>query len=228
MIRAVIFDFDGVILESAEIKTEAFRELFGERCPEHLDAVVAYHLDNVGISRFVKFRHIYDNILHRPYVEELEKQLGDEFAEIVFHRVLEAPFVEGALEFLRDKSEQFKCFIASGTPEEELILIVEKRGLARFFKEVHGTPQKKVDILRGILARHHYERHEVVFIGDGESDLRAAGEADIPFIARLTPECCEALKAHCFRMDSLTALPDALMALSNGHRSGIFTRNQRA
>ncbi|GAF78578.1 unnamed protein product, partial [marine sediment metagenome] len=28
MIKAIIFDFDGVIVESSDIKTEAFRELF--------------------------------------------------------------------------------------------------------------------------------------------------------------------------------------------------------
>ncbi|MHC9543616.1 MAG: HAD family hydrolase [Vulcanimicrobiota bacterium] len=228
MIKAVIFDFDGVILESAQIKTEAFRELFSRRCPEHLDAIVAYHLDNVGISRYVKFRHIYEAILHLPYTEDVEKLLGDEFAEIVLDRVLEAPFVDGALEFLREKSLQYDCFVASGTPEEELLLIVERRGLARFFKEVHGTPRKKVDIIEGILACHQYERHEVVFIGDGESDLRAATEADVPFIARLSSECCEALRMHCCRIDNLTALSDTLVALSCGHRSAVFTRNRFA
>jgi len=228
MIKAVIFDFDGVILESATIKTEAFRELFSARCPEHIDAIVAYHLENVGISRYVKFRHIYDSILHLPYSEDVEKKLGDEFADIVLHRVLEAPFVDGALEFLEERSGSYDCFVASGTPEDELMLIVERRGLSGYFREVHGTPRKKVDIINGILADHHYGRHEVAFIGDGESDMKAAAAADVPFIARISRECCDALRMHCYRMSDLTALSDALEALSCGHGSAIFTGNRSA
>jgi len=228
MIKAVIFDFDGVILESAQIKTEAFRELFNRRCPEHLDAIVSYHLDNVGISRYVKFRHIYEAILHLSYTEDVEKLLGDEFAEIVLDRVLAAPFVDGALEFLNEKSLQYDCFIASGTPEEELLLIVERRGLAGFFREVHGAPRKKVEIIEGILARHLYERHEVAFIGDGESDLIAAKEANVPFIARISSECSEALRMHRCRIDSLTALSDTLAALSCSHRTDVLMRNRLA
>jgi len=228
MVKAVIFDFDGVILESATIKTEAFRELFCLRCPDHLDAIVAYHLENVGISRYVKFRHIYDNILHLPYSEDVEKKLGDEFADIVLQRVLEAPFVDGALEFLDEYSESYGCFVASGTPEDELMLIVERRGLSRYFREVHGTPQKKVDIINGILADHNYEKREVAFIGDGESDLKAAAAADVPFIARISSECCDALRMHSYRMSDLNALPDALEALSCGRASAIFTGNGEA
>src|SRR5690606_22889470 len=42
---AVIFDFDGVILESVKVKTDAFKELFSDY-PEHLEAIVAYHENN--------------------------------------------------------------------------------------------------------------------------------------------------------------------------------------
>ena len=47
-LRAVIFDFDGVILESADIKTQAFIELFADN-PDHREAILRQHHDNVGI-----------------------------------------------------------------------------------------------------------------------------------------------------------------------------------
>ena len=58
MINSIIFDFDGVILESVSVKTAAFRQLFSF-APEHVDEIVQYHLDNGGMSRFDKFRYIY-------------------------------------------------------------------------------------------------------------------------------------------------------------------------
>jgi beta-phosphoglucomutase-like phosphatase (HAD superfamily) len=38
-IEVVVFDLDGVLLESADIKTEAFRVLF-EGYPAHLDQII--------------------------------------------------------------------------------------------------------------------------------------------------------------------------------------------
>ncbi len=62
MIKAIIFDLDGVILESADIKTKAFLKLF-EAFPKHVDVILDYHVKNMGISRYVKLRHIYNNML---------------------------------------------------------------------------------------------------------------------------------------------------------------------
>ena len=52
MIEAIIFDFDGVILESADIKTNAFRTLFEKESPELINKIISYHFKNMGISRF--------------------------------------------------------------------------------------------------------------------------------------------------------------------------------
>ena len=52
--EAIFFDFDGVLVDSVSIKTEAFRKLFkgfGQQCVE---ALVYYHIEHGGISR-VKF-----------------------------------------------------------------------------------------------------------------------------------------------------------------------------
>ena len=50
MIKAIIFDFDGVLVESAEIKTKAFEMLFSDY-PDTIDDIVQYHKKNMGISR---------------------------------------------------------------------------------------------------------------------------------------------------------------------------------
>jgi len=60
-IQAVFFDFDGVILESVDIKGWAFGKLFEKQHPEHVDEIVAFHHANNGMSRFEKFRNFYKN-----------------------------------------------------------------------------------------------------------------------------------------------------------------------
>lgn len=183
MIKAVIFDFDGVILESSEIKTEAFRELFSAY-PDSVGEIVEYHLANAGISRYVKFRYFYENILKRSLSEKEELELGDMFSEIVLKKVLEAPFVPGAFEFLSGENSSYDFFIASGTPEEELRHIMRERNINTYFKEAHGSPKTKPVVIRDILSRYCLKKKEVVYIGDAESDRLAAKETDVFFIER--------------------------------------------
>ena len=47
MINTIIFDFDGVILESAEIKTVAFRRLFEDDYPEEVEEIVDYPINTM-------------------------------------------------------------------------------------------------------------------------------------------------------------------------------------
>lgn len=189
MIKAVIFDFDGVIVESAGIKTSAFKKLFEPDHPEKVDAIVDYHIRNMGISRFVKFRYIYENILKLPLTVMEEERLGRKFSDIVFEEIIKAPFVGGAREFVLKNQEKYMMFIVSGTPDEELRDILKRRKISYLFKEIHGTPASKPQIINGILKRHSLHKEEVVFIGDAESDIRASEETGIHFIARVTSDC---------------------------------------
>lgn len=187
-IRAVVFDFDGVILESANIKTEAFLELFAAY-PDQQAAVLAFHLENLGVSRYVKFRYVYEELLARPYTPADEAHLGAEFSDIVMAKILACPFVPGALALLAQlQGRGIPAFVASGTPQAELEHIVAERGLASYFGEVWGTPHQKADILRDLMARFGWQPRQVLMVGDGMSDYEAARAAATPFVARQTPE----------------------------------------
>lgn len=177
-----MFDFDGVVLESADIKTRAFSQLFDG----NQDAV-AYHVAHTGISRYEKFRHITTEILGRPYDEEEGRRLGERFSELVLDEVLRCPFVPGARELLERRAEQLPLFVASGTPEEELRLIVAARGLEPVFAGVYGTPATKGEIIRRVLGERGLGPDEVVMVGDATTDLIGAREAGVRFVGRVRP-----------------------------------------
>ncbi len=184
--KLIVFDFDGVILESADIKTRAFHQLFAAH-PDKLDAIVAHHEANAGVSRFKKFQHIHRHILGKPLSSEEERMLGERFEALVIDEVTRCQFVPGAMEFLQAHSRTHPLFVASGTPEGELRRIVAARGLAPFFREVYGSPMEKASILERILAVMGVPQASLVFVGDGRSDYEAAKTAGVGFIGRARP-----------------------------------------
>jgi phosphoglycolate phosphatase-like HAD superfamily hydrolase len=182
VIRAIIFDFDGVILDSVDIKTKAFARLFEEQGPEVVRQVVAHHLAHGGVSRFRKFQHIYENILHLPMPEGESERLGERFSDLVFDEVVKAAWIPGAPEFLEKYHASHRCFIASGTPQDELRQIVGLRDLERYFLGIFGSPTTKEEITRGILQREGLQTGDVLFVGDALTDYNAAKACGVNFV----------------------------------------------
>jgi phosphoglycolate phosphatase-like HAD superfamily hydrolase len=211
-IRAVIFDFDGVILESADVKTDAFVELYAPHGAEIQAAVRAHHLANLGISRFKKFAWIAEHLLGGAISDAESQALGEQFSALALAKVLAAPYVAGAAEALA-ALDHLPRFVASGTPQGELDHIVDHRGLRPRFREVWGSPTEKDAIVRDVMARHGLAPREVLFVGDGISDHKAAAATGVEFLARDTPELHDQWVARGVRMrPDLRDLPELVAA----------------
>ncbi|HOW28631.1 MAG TPA: HAD hydrolase-like protein [Elusimicrobiota bacterium] len=208
-IQAVIFDFDGVILESADIKTEAFRELFSFS-PRHQKRIVDYHVRHAGIDRFRKFEHIYRTIIKAPLCKEQKRRLGAKFSRIVYQKVLECPFVPGVLQFLKRNHRRMQLFVISGTPQNELKLIIKKRELDRFFKRVYGSPRTKTESTINVLNRFRLIPSQTRFVGDALADYDAAKKYHIPFIGRVARGKRNPFPPHTLRIRDLRGLAPLL------------------
>jgi len=181
--NAVFFDFDGVVLDSVVVKTEAFAEMYAGYGQDIQQQVVAYHLANGGVSRFEKFRHYHETLLDIPMTDELMAKLCKAFNRLVFYRILNAPFIDGVQETLYAlQKHNTPCFVASGTPDNELCRIVEERGLSPFFREVHGSPRTKGEIVQDVCDRHGLEPKRCLFIGDALTDFDAAHSLSMAFL----------------------------------------------
>jgi len=186
--QAIIFDFDGVVVESGKIKTQAFAELYHPYGEDIVTAVVQFHTQNGGMSRYRKFRHFQEHLLSKPPLTEVEeKQLDTRFSELVVEAVIAAEAVPGAVELIRQQSGKIPLFVASGTPETELKVIVERRGLAPYFTEVRGAPALKKTIIAEILSAHALSPESVLMIGDAMADLEGAQANNTAFLGRVFP-----------------------------------------
>lgn len=186
--QAIIFDFDGVVVESGKIKTQAFAELYRPYGEAVVEQVVQFHTQNGGMSRYRKFRHFQEYFLSRPPLTEAEeKQLDIRFSELVVEAVISADPVPGAIELIRQQAGKIPLFVASGTPEIELKLIVERRGLSPYFTEVRGAPALKKTIIADILAAYALKPGSVLMIGDAMADLEGAQANNTAFLGRVHP-----------------------------------------
>lgn len=183
--RALIFDFDGVIVESEHIKSRAFAAMYRGHGEAVAAAAVAHHEANGGISRRQKIRHLHRTLLGIELGEGELEALCRQFSVLVEDEVVACERVPGAYEVLEAQHGQRPMFIVSGTPQEELVRIIAGRGLDRWFTEVWGSPPEKSPTIRDILARHGVAPDEVLFIGDAAADWRAAQETGVRFLGRV-------------------------------------------
>jgi len=179
---AIIFDFDGTLVQSNEIKTWAFGKLYEKYGEDIVRYVTDFQVENGGFSRFVKFRHFHEHLLGLPYTDEVGKKLSKNYTQLVFDEVVRAPHVEGALEFLKKHYQHISLFVASGTPEPELREIIKHRSIPHFFQGVYGSPATKTEILQRILVKRKLYPEQVLMIGDALTDWKGAQGVGVEFI----------------------------------------------
>jgi len=181
--KVILFDFDGVLVESVNIKDLAFKTLF-KQYPQHLDKIMDYHLSNNATIRFEKFRYITEKILGKRYDEETEKSLSKKFSSLVFKNLVDCPYVPGAKEILDCYWGKIPLYIASISPADELDEIMEAKKLKRYFKSIYAVPWIKTEAIRDIMDRENASPEDIVFIGDSYEDFEAAKSTGIFFIGR--------------------------------------------
>lgn len=183
-ISIVVFDCDGVILESVDVKTNAFGQTVAEYGPEAVSRLLDYHMANGGVSRYRKFEWFYREVLGREITKDQLQALGERFKQLAFDGVMNAPMVPGALECIETIYRKIPMYVASGAPHDELGAVLRARNLLSFFKGVHGSPPGKTELLKRIIADEGANAAEMLMVGDSPTDLKAAEACGAQFYGR--------------------------------------------
>ncbi|MES2330104.1 MAG: HAD hydrolase-like protein [Bacteroidota bacterium] len=182
-IRLVILDFDGVIVESNNIKDKVFQEIFS-RYPAQYENALQYHRTNVSVPRYQKFDHLLE-LIGEPGNTELKDKLLDDFSSITLEKMKAVAFVTGAKDFLKEIHGCFPLYLASVTPINDLEVILDHLQIRAYFKNVYGCPPwTKPGAIMDILQKENMLPTNTVLIGDSYGDQRAAQETGIHFIGR--------------------------------------------
>ena len=201
----LVLDFDGVVVESVELKDRAFGELFRDTHPDRVDDIVRFQAQIAGRSRYERFPLIYE-YLGLPFPDGESERLDRRLSELLFEAVATCPFVPGARELIERRSRELPVYVASATPEEEVRRLIEARGLAPFVRAAYGAPARKADNLLRIAREERSDPGRMLFVGDSATDERAASEAGVPFVGRVAPGVASPFRTDTPVVSDLTEL----------------------
>lgn len=182
--KAIVFDCDGVILDSNHIKTEAFMSVvapYGRKAAEEL---VRFHQVNGGVSRYKKFAYFLNEIFPKygegcaaPDID----QLLDSYARCVRSGLKRCSIALGLSEF-REATRGASWFVVSGGDQSELREVFAERGIDYFFDGgIFGSPDTKEEILKRELKLGRLQK-PALFIGDSRYDHVAASKVGLDFV----------------------------------------------
>tara|TARA_Y100000590_G_C15742309_1_gene1020710 strand:- start:1408 stop:2073 length:666 start_codon:yes stop_codon:yes gene_type:complete len=178
----VVFDCDGVILDSNWLKTDTFITTLEDEPEECIDKMIAYHKANGGISRYKKFRHYFEEINPHEDFEKNTKVAISRFAEIVQKKLIECNLIPGVLDFINYVNKKgLPLFVVSGSEGEELRKVFNKRKIDSLFSAIYGSPSTKIQNMKKVISQVGL-RKKGIFFGDSKSDLDAAEQFGLDFI----------------------------------------------
>ena len=182
-IKVIVFDFDGTLVESNQLKYDAYFELFPKehRFAELIRAVLS---DMYEESRYV----IIETILRRlgetanENLQQRCSELAEQYNDIVLAGAKTCPEKEGANRLLKSLNGKYKMYVSSTTPDAPLKKIISFRNWDSYFENVIGYPHKKDQTLQELMRFESVQPHETVVIGDGQSDRQSAAANGCFFI----------------------------------------------
>lgn len=180
--KSIIFDCDGVILDSNRIKTDAFRKALSDEPVELVDRFIQYHKDNGGVSRYIKLQYYFNEIKKQKEFSQSLYDALEHFAAIVREALIKALMIEGVEAFLYlCQAHKVSCFVNSGGDQDELRKVFVERGIDHLFSMILGSPASKKENLAKLFADDRLSS-PTVFCGDAYSDYLAAKAYKVDFI----------------------------------------------
>ncbi|MBD3808634.1 MAG: HAD family hydrolase [Epsilonproteobacteria bacterium] len=182
MIKNILWDFDGVILDSMPIRDYGFRKIFENYSEELVEEFIKYHRINGGLSRFHKIKYFYNTFLTKEISEEQIQEYANKFTLIMKEQLANKKYlIQDSVEFIKSNHKNYNFHIVSGSEHHELNYLCEKLDLSEYFLSINGSPTPKNDLVKNILKTYAYDPETCILIGDSINDYDAAKKNNLFF-----------------------------------------------
>jgi HAD superfamily hydrolase (TIGR01509 family) len=207
-VKAVVFDLDGVILDSEQLWDEVREGLARERGGRWSDQAQA---DMMGMSSTEWSRYMHDVVELPEPPEEINREVVQRMVERYTEKL---PLIEGADEAVRRLAADWPLGLASSSNRVLIDRVLEVSGLAPYFKATvsseevaRGKPAP--DVYFEAARRLKVDPNEAAAIEDSASGIRSAHAAGVHVIAipnRAFPPPDDVLELAAVVLDSINEL----------------------
>ena len=182
MIEAVVFDLDGVVVDSEQVWDDVREQLARERGGRWHDRAQA---DMMGMSSPEWSRYMHDEI----GLAESPQVINDEVVRRMLERYrTELPLIDGAVEAVERLAGEFRLAVASSSNLPLIEAVLETAGIAGRFEAVvsseevaRGKPAP--DVYLEAARRLEVEPARAAAVEDSSNGLRAAHAAGLRVVA---------------------------------------------
>lgn len=182
-IKNIIFDFDGVIIDSMDVRANGVSEVFSHYDNNLVDKFIEYYRYNAGLSKFIKIKYFYNEILGKDISDEKINKYSNQLSNIMKERLASKEIlINNTFEFIKNNYRKFNFHIASGSEEVELRFLCDKLEISQYFKCINGAPLHKNELVNKIIEENNYKKEETIIIGDSINDFDAAEINNIGFV----------------------------------------------
>lgn len=178
----VFFDCDGIIFDVNPAKSAAFDYAVADHPADARRALVSYHQQTGGISRYAKLERFFTEMCPVDDVDKAVAQALRRFGEFSRRAYDDLTPRSEALRFAAAVSAEERGYVVSGSDQVELRDVFEAKGISDRFVEILGSPTDKPTHLRRVLAERHVPAERALFIGDGRGDFDCADELGVWFV----------------------------------------------
>jgi len=183
-VKVIVFDFDGTLVDSNQLKYNAFFELFPSDSL-HKEIITDVLDEFIEKSRYVILREILKRINRKTINEDdLDYRVhasAKKYNDIVVDGAKRCKEKSGAKEVLESLSKRYNLYLSSTTPETSLKDTVKHRNWEGFFCDIFGYPNDKTSVLFDIIKRESISPGDLLVVGDGKSDRDSADKAGCKF-----------------------------------------------
>jgi phosphoglycolate phosphatase-like HAD superfamily hydrolase len=182
MIKTILWDFDGVILDSMKVRDWGFEEIFKEYDRKLVDQLLEFHRINGGLSRYVKIRYFFEELVGQPITDAAVLGYAQKFS-VLMRKELTNPknLILDSVEFIKSNYKKYNFHIVSGSDQQELRFLNKELGLDLYFISIHGSPSPKKQLVANLIENYNYNIEKTFLIGDSINDYEAAKSNQIKF-----------------------------------------------
>jgi HAD superfamily hydrolase (TIGR01509 family) len=182
VIDAVVFDLDGVIIDSEQLWDEVREGLAHERGGRWSEQAQA---DMMGMSSTEWSRYLHDVVGLPEPPEEINREVVRRMLERYSEQL---PLIDGAVDAVERLAAHWPLGVASSSNRELIDRVVEVSGLAPYFKATVSSEEVErgkpaPDVYLEAARRLEVEPSQTVAIEDSASGIRSAHAAGMHVVA---------------------------------------------